>query len=143
MNMRIGALGKLTGCQPETIRFYEQKGLLLPPVRSEANYRLYDATHAERLHFIRRCRALGMSLDEVQILLDFHDNPDRPCGGVNELVDQHIGQIDRQIAELCTLRSELSQLRATCDSTRPAASCEILKQLSEPAAVPETADSSR
>ncbi|WP_211172468.1 Cd(II)/Pb(II)-responsive transcriptional regulator [Massilia forsythiae] len=143
MNMRIGELGKLTACQPETIRFYEQKGLLPPPVRSDANYRLYDAAHAERLHFIRRCRALGMSLDEVQILLDFHDEPDRPCGGVNELVDQHLDQVDRQIAELTTLRTELSQLRAKCGSTRPAASCEILKQLSEPAAVQETADSSR
>jgi Cd(II)/Pb(II)-responsive transcriptional regulator len=130
MNMRIGELAKLTGCQPETIRFYEQKGLLPSPVRSDANYRLYDAAHAERLHFIRRCRALGISLDEVQILLGFHDHPDRPCGGVNELVDQHIGQIERQIAELGTLRAELSQLRAKCDSTRPAACCEILKQLS-------------
>jgi Cd(II)/Pb(II)-responsive transcriptional regulator len=129
MNMRIGELGKLTGCQPETIRFYEQKGLLPPPVRSDANYRLYDATHAERLHFIRRCRALGMSLDEVRILLDFHDQPDRPCGGVNDLVDQHIGEIDRQIAELITLRSELARLRAQCDSTRSAASCKILRQL--------------
>jgi Cd(II)/Pb(II)-responsive transcriptional regulator len=129
--MRIGELGKLTGCQPETIRFYEQKGLLPPPVRSDANYRLYDATHAERLHFIRRCRALGMSLDEVQILLDFHDQPDRPCGGVNQLVDQHISQIEQQIAELYTLRSDLSQLRAKCDSTRLAASCEILRELSD------------
>lgn len=136
MNMRIGELGKLTGCQPETIRFYEQKGLLPPPVRSDANYRLYDATHAERLHFIRRCRALGMSLDEVQILLGFHDEPDRPCDGVNALVDQHIGQIDRQIAELGTLRSELSLLRAKCDSARLAASCEILKQLSKPVVQP-------
>jgi hypothetical protein len=51
-------------------------------------------------------------------------------GGVNELADQHIGQIERQIAELGTLRAELSQLGAKCDSTRPAASCEILKQLS-------------
>lgn len=136
MNMRIGELGKLIGCSPETVRFYEQKGLLPAPVRSEANYRLYDATHAERLHFIRRCRALGMSLDEVQILLDFHDQPDRPCGGVNKLVDQHLDQVDRQIAELTMLRTELSQLRAKCDSTRPAASCEILKQLSEPAEQP-------
>jgi DNA-binding transcriptional MerR regulator len=70
-----------------------------------------------------------MSLDKVQILLDFHDQPDRPCGGVNDLVDEHIGQIDRQIAELSTLRSELMQLRARCSSTRPAASCEILRQL--------------
>jgi DNA-binding transcriptional MerR regulator len=70
-----------------------------------------------------------MSLDEVQILLDFHDQPDRLCGAVNDLVDEHIGQIDRQIAELSTLRSELTQLRAQCDSTRPAASCNILRQL--------------
>lgn len=129
MTMRIGELAKVAGCQAETVRFYEQKGLLPPPVRSEANYRLYDATHAARLHFIRRCRALGMSLDEVQVLLDFHDHPDRPCGGVDELVDQHIAQIDRQIAELSTLRSELSQLRAQCDSTHLTASCEILRQL--------------
>jgi len=129
MTMRIGELAKVAGCQAETVRFYEQKGLLPPPVRSEANYRLYDATHAARLHFIRRCRALGMSLDEVQVLLDFHDHPDRPCGGVDELVDQHIAQVDRQIAELSTLRSELSRLRAQCDSTRRAASCEILRQL--------------
>lgn len=108
MEMRIGELGKLTGCRPETIRFYEQKGLLSQPVRSEANYRLYTATQAERLHFIRRCRALGMWLDEVQVLLDFHDQPHRPCGGVNDLVDWHIDQIDRQIAELsagCAFRS--------------------------------------
>jgi len=132
MNIRIGELARLTGCQPETIRFYEQKGLLRPPVRSDANYRLYDAAHAERLHFIRRCRALGMSLDDVQILLGFHDHPARSCGGVNELVDRHIDHIDQQIAELGMLRSELSRLRAACDSTRPAASCEILRQLSDP-----------
>lgn len=138
MNIRIGELARLTGCQPETIRFYEQKGLLRPPVRSDANYRLYEAAHAERLHFILRCRSLGMSLDDVQTLLDFHDHPARPCGGVNELVDQHIDHIDRQVAELVRLRSELSQLRATCDSTRPAASCEILKQLSDSAGFGQT-----
>lgn len=95
-------------------------------MRSDADYGLYDAAHSERLHFIRRYRDLRMSLNEVQILLDFHDQPDRPCGGVNELVDQHIAQIDRQISKLVTLRSELSQLPATSDSTRPAASCETL-----------------
>jgi len=129
--MRIGELAKLAACQPETIRFYEQKGLLLPPIRSQANYRLYDASHADRLHFIRRCRALGMSLDEVQALLGFQDRPDKPCGGVNDLVDEHILEIDRQIADLRVLHAELSDLRRRCDSARPAAQCEILKQLSE------------
>jgi Cd(II)/Pb(II)-responsive transcriptional regulator len=131
MNIRIGELAKLAGCLPETVRFYEQKGLLPPPVRSQANYRLYDASHIDRLHFIRRCRALGISLDEVQTLLGLQDNPEQPCGAVNDLVDRQILEIDRQIADLRTLHAQLSELRMRCDSTRPAGQCEILKQLSD------------
>jgi Cd(II)/Pb(II)-responsive transcriptional regulator len=129
--MRIGELAKLADCLPATVRFYEQKGLLPPPIRSEANYRLHDTNHVDRLHFIRRCRALGMSLDEVHTLLGFQDQPDRSCGGVNDLIDQHILEIGRQVADLRTLHAELSELRKRCDSTRPAGKCEILKQLSE------------
>jgi Cd(II)/Pb(II)-responsive transcriptional regulator len=131
MNIRIGELAKLAGCLPETVRFYEQKGLLPLPVRSQANYRLYDASHIDRLHFIRRCRALGISLDEVQTLLGLQDHPEQPCGAVNDLVDRQILEIDRQIADLRTLHAQLSELRMQCDSTRPTAQCEILKQLSD------------
>ncbi|AWL06601.1 Cd(II)/Pb(II)-responsive transcriptional regulator [Massilia sp. CFBP9012] len=131
MLMRIGELAKLTGCQSETVRFYEQKGLLPPPVRSQANYRMYDASHAERLHFIRRCRSLGMSLGEVETLLGYQDQPERSCSGVNALVDHQLSEIDRQILELKALRTELSTLRARCDSTRPAGQCAILRELTE------------
>ncbi|RNF30480.1 Cd(II)/Pb(II)-responsive transcriptional regulator [Massilia aurea] len=129
--MRIGELAKLTGCQSETVRFYEQKRLLPPPVRSQANYRMYDASHAERLHFIRRCRSLGMSLGEVETLLGYQDQPERSCSGVNALVDHQLSEIDRQILELKALRTELSTLRARCDSTRPAGQCAILRELTE------------
>ncbi|WP_306396600.1 Cd(II)/Pb(II)-responsive transcriptional regulator [Telluria beijingensis] len=129
--MRIGELAKLTGCQSETVRFYEQKGLLPPPIRSQANYRMYDAGHAERLHFIRRCRALGMSLNEVEVLLGYQDQPERSCSGVNALVDHQLSEIDRQILELSKLRTELSQLRGRCDSARPAGQCAILRELTE------------
>lgn len=131
MGMRIGELAKRAGCQPETIRFYEQKGLLPAPIRSEANYRLYDTIHAERLQFVRRCRALGMSLDEVQILLGFQDHPEKSCDGVNDLVDKHLREVDRQIADMQSLRQQLSSLRSSCDSAREAKDCEILKQLNE------------
>ena len=127
--MKIGELAKLTGCQSETVRFYEQKGLLPPPHRSQANYRVYDTSHAERLHFIRRCRALGMSLNEVEALLGYQDQPERSCSGVNALVDHQLSEIDRQIAELRQLRTELSNLRARCDSARPAGQCAILREL--------------
>lgn len=131
MSMRIGELAKMTGCLPETIRFYEQKGLLPPPNRSQANYRQYDAVHAERLHFIRRCRALGMALNDVETLLGYQDQPDRSCGGVNALVDHQLAEIDRQMAELAKLRAELSTLRARCDAARPAGECAILRELTE------------
>lgn len=131
MVMRIGELAKLTGCQSETVRFYEQKGLLPPPVRSQANYRMYDASHAERLHFIRRCRSLGMSLNEVETLLGYQDQPERSCSGVNALVDHQLSEIERQIEELSKLRAELSSLRERCDSVRPAGQCAILRELTE------------
>jgi len=131
MLMRIGELAKLTGCQSETVRFYEQKGLLPPPVRSQANYRMYDASHAERLHFIRRCRSLGMSLNEVETLLGYQDQPERSCSGVNALVDHQLSEIDCQILELSKLRTELSHLRGRCDSARPAGQCAILRELTE------------
>jgi Cd(II)/Pb(II)-responsive transcriptional regulator len=131
MSMRIGDLAKLTGCQPETIRFYEAKGLLPPPLRTQANYRQYDASHTARLHFIRRCRALGISLPEVSALLGYQDQPERSCSGVNDLVDHQLSEIDRQIAELGALRAELSSLRARCDAVRPAGQCAILRELTE------------
>jgi Cd(II)/Pb(II)-responsive transcriptional regulator len=133
MKMRIGELAKLTGCQSETVRFYELKGLLPPPVRSQANYRVYDVSHAERLHFIRRCRALGMSLAEIATLLGYQDQPERSCSGVNALVDHQLAEIDRQITELQQLRTALSTVRARCDSVQTAGQCAILRELTDPA----------
>ena len=58
MNLKIGELAARTGCLPETIRYYEQRGLLSAPARSSGNYRLYGAAHLDRLTIIRRCRGL-------------------------------------------------------------------------------------
>lgn len=130
MNLKIGELAARTGCQVETIRYYEQRGLLAPPTRSSSNYRLYGATHVDRLTFIRRCRGLDMSLDEVQSLLSFQDSPEQPCCGVNDLLDQHIGEIQRKMSELQALQEELAQLRSRCQSTVLVRECEILRNLS-------------
>ena len=127
--MRIGELAKATGCPPETIRFYEQKGLVPPPSRLDNNYRVYGAAHMERLYFIRRCRALGMSLDEIAALLGFRDRPDAPCDGVNELLDRHIDEVHRQIRELEALQADLVDLRSRCHVTCSTSECQILMDL--------------
>lgn len=129
MQLKIGELAARTGCQAETIRYYEQRGLLEAPARTRSNYRVYGARHVERLTFIRRCRGLDMSLDEVQALLAFQDSPEQPCCGVNALLDQHIGALERKMAELAALHEALRELRAQCQNTVPMKACEILRSL--------------
>ena len=71
--MKIGELAVATATQIETIRFYEREGLIPTPGRSTGNYRVYEASHVQRLIFIRRCRGLDMALDEIRTLLRFTD----------------------------------------------------------------------
>ena len=91
--MRIGELAQASGTPVETIRFYEREGLLPTAARTEGNYRIYTPHHAERLAFIRQCRSLDMTLDEVRVLLRFKDQPTADCGEVNSLLDEHIGHV--------------------------------------------------
>jgi Cd(II)/Pb(II)-responsive transcriptional regulator len=125
--MKIGQLAAATGTQVETIRFYEREGLLPPPARSEGNFRVYDPSHVQRLSFIRHCRCLDMTLDEVRILLKYKDAPQASCGEVDQLLDEHIGHVAARIKELKALEKELSALRAAGPAAAHAAGdCAIL-----------------
>jgi Cd(II)/Pb(II)-responsive transcriptional regulator len=125
--MKIGDLAKATGTQAETIRYYEREGLLAEPARTDSNYRSYDQTHVTRLSFIRHCRSLDMTLDEIRALLRFKDDPAGNCVAVNELLDEHIGHVAERIRELKRLQAELKDLRAQCDAH--GATCGILGAL--------------
>lgn len=135
--MKIGELARQTGSQIETIRYYEREGLLPAPARSESNYRLYGDAHVERLQFIRHCRSLDMSLDEIRNLLSFRDAPEESCGAVNTLLEKHIEHVANRIKELQSLQKQLKLLRSQCRTTQAAKDCEILQSLASPeAAVP-------
>lgn len=128
--MRIGDLAKRTGTQVETIRYYEKQGLLPAPPRSEGNFREYQAVHEDRLHFIRQCRSLDMSLDEVRTLLVIKDTPSAECGEANRLMDEHIVHVEKRIKELQELAQQLHALRERCLTAQPADQCGILQELS-------------
>lgn len=132
-NLKIGELADKTSCQVETIRYYERIGMLAPPTRSSNNYRTYGDAHVERLLFIRHCRALDMTLDEVRVLLKFRDQPEEDCDGVNELLDKHIGHVVERIASLSALEQQLRELRGQCRAADASKACGILHALSEPA----------
>jgi Cd(II)/Pb(II)-responsive transcriptional regulator len=128
--LKIGALAEQTHCQAETIRYYEREGLLPAPARSEGNYRLYGPSHIERLSFIRHCRSLDMTLNEIRTLLNFCDAPGSDCGQVSALLDQHIHHVADRISQLRQLERQLKDLRSRCDSPGQADRCGILKEMS-------------
>lgn len=135
--MKIGELATATQTQVETIRYYEREGLLPQAPRSEGNYRIYGPEHTERLDFIRHCRTLDMTLDEIRVLLRFKDSPGEDCGDVNALLDEHIGHVASRIRDLKQLEKQLKALRDRCGVVRDAGHCGILRGLSHAAsAVP-------
>lgn len=131
MRIKIGELAKRTESTVETIRYYEKQGLLPEPTRSEGNYRLYGEDHIERLRFVRHCRTLDMSLDEVRTLLQYRDTPDEDCGDVNAMLDEHIHAVEVRMEELMQLKRHLTVLRQKCASTAPTSSCGILLALAD------------
>ncbi len=108
--MKIGELAKATQTQAETIRFYEREGLLKEPARSGGNYRLYGHEHLERLAFIRHCRSLDMTLDEIRALLRFQDAPLENCHAVNDVLDEHIEHVAQRIRDLKELHETLGDI---------------------------------
>ena len=129
--MKIGELAKVAKCTTETIRFYEKKGLLPDAARTGSNYRSYSGMHVERLRFIRNCRALDMTHEEIRELLAFADAPQENCGGVNTLLDEHIRHVEVRIAELMQLKHQLTTLREQCQSEQGVDACGILRGLTE------------
>lgn len=135
--MKIGELAAASDTAVETIRYYEREALLPAPARTESNYRTYGPEHLARLQFIRYCRGLDMSLDEIRVLLRFKDSPHENCGDVNSVLDEHIGHVSRRIKELRALEKELKSLRAQCGEAREAQECGILEGLARASNAPK------
>lgn len=137
--MKIGELSRASATPVETIRYYERMGLLPAPPRSGGNFRVYGAPALERLQFIRHCRGLDMSLDEVRTLLRYRDAPGDDCSGINALLDAHIGHVSARIDELRSLERQLEALRARCIEARATDQCGILSGLADEAQQPAAA----
>ncbi|HTH95126.1 MAG TPA: Cd(II)/Pb(II)-responsive transcriptional regulator [Rhodocyclaceae bacterium] len=127
--MRIGALGQAAGVDVETVRFYEKSGLLPIPARSENGYRMYGATHLERLAFIRHCRALDISLNDIKRLLGFVAQPNEDCGDIDRLIDTQLSKVRARLKSLKALERQLASLKGRCGENHTAGECGILHEL--------------
>ncbi|MDW5416329.1 Cd(II)/Pb(II)-responsive transcriptional regulator [Iodobacter sp. CM08] len=127
--MKIGELALAAQCTVETIRYYEKEALLPEPARTSGNYRDYSDLHLERLSFIRNCRALDMTHQEIKALLALMDSGDDNCASVNTLLDAHIEHVSVRIAELLKLELQLKTLRQQCQSEQSVQECGIVQGL--------------
>jgi len=126
----IGRLARQTGCKAQTIRWYEQIGLLPAPARTPGNQRVYGPAHAARLAFIRHARELGFSLDDVRELLAMADRPDQPCDAVDALARRQLASVRRRLAALRGLEAELERMIDECRGGR-VAECRIIEVVSD------------
>jgi len=110
----IGRLARHTGTNIETIRYYERMGLWAAPARSPGGYRLYATEHLKRLHFIRRARLLGFSIEEVRTLLRLADERRRPCAEVRVVAEVHLADVRTKIADLKAMERVLRETVARC-----------------------------
>jgi len=127
--MKIGELGQRVGVDGATIRYYEREGLLPPPRRSANGYRHYGDGHAERLAFIRHCRALDMPIAEIRTLLAFAQSPGVSCARVNALIDDQLARVHARLESMRALERQLQALRKRCGTARARAHCGILREL--------------
>ncbi len=110
-----GTLAKEAGVNVETIRYYENIGLMPEPFRTANGYRVYDETDLKRLSFIRRCRELGFSLDEVRDLLGLVDGGDYTCADVHDLSIVHLNDVRQKIRDLRKMERTLKEMVSQCD----------------------------
>lgn len=117
--MRIGEVAAATGTTTKTLRFYEQAGLLAPAERAASGYRSYVPEVVDRLHFIRRGQAAGLTLAQIRTILQIRDDGRAPCTHVAGLLEQRIREIDSQLAELRALRDTVSDLHMAATEAEP------------------------
>jgi MerR family transcriptional regulator, mercuric resistance operon regulatory protein len=113
--LTIGALAKRTGCNVETIRYYEKIGVLPQPERRGSGYRSYSASDVHRLAFVRRARELGFSIDEVRTLLRLADQLEPSCEKAHGLAVTHLADVRKKIADLSAIEGVLAETAARCE----------------------------
>ncbi len=127
--LTIGRIAKQADVHIETIRYYERRGLLPEPPRTEAGYRQYDAESVTRLRFIKEAQALGFTLDEIQGLLALRVDKETSCEDVRRRAERKAIDIEAKIDALQTMHAALQEMIAACERGGPRGECPLLETL--------------
>lgn len=129
MSLSIGQLSKKAGIPIDTIRYYEKVGVLDRIQRLENNYRVYTEQTLADLLFIKHCRELDISLNDIKTLKEMKAQPKQACTEVDNLVNKYLIEVSEKIERLLLLKESLIDLKQHCSTNRTVDECGILKEL--------------
>lgn len=128
--MPIGQLAKIAATKVQTIRYYEEIGLISPFMRTEGGHRVYGPEDSRRLKFIRHARELGFGIEEIRELLKLSDNPQMSCSSADRIASGHLEQVELRISKLKALRKELKRMINECAHDH-VSKCRVIEVLSD------------
>ncbi|MBF8999806.1 MULTISPECIES: Cu(I)-responsive transcriptional regulator [Vibrio] len=126
--MNISEVAKKTGLTAKSIRLYEDKGLIKPPLRSDNGYRTYQQTHIDDLLLIARCKRVGFSLDECKAMINLANDPQRQSMAVKERAQQKLEQVTKKLQELQLVQQQLQEWVNECPGDENS-ECPIIEDL--------------
>ncbi|MEX0957555.1 MAG: helix-turn-helix domain-containing protein [Rhizobiaceae bacterium] len=126
--LQRGELARRTGCNLETIRYYEKTGMMPEPPRTASGYRVYDDSQVSRLRFILRARQLGFAIEQIRGLLGLVDGGTQTCAEVKERTERHLSDVRAKIADLRRIEKVLAATAAQC-SGDDVPECPVLEAL--------------
>lgn len=127
--MRSGEVAERAAVNVQTLRYYEQRGLLEQPPRSSSGYRVYPAEAVETVRFVKRAQELGFTLEELAGLLGLAEGGPQECAAARAVAAVRMAELVRRIADLERMRDALAELVATCDRPRSNRRCPLLRAL--------------
>lgn len=130
MDYGIGELARQSGYAVQTVRYYEEIGLMPAPPRTNGRQRRYDEAHLKRLLFIRHARDLGFEVEAIRSLLALTADPDQSCAEVDAIARAHLAAIEQKIARLEALRVEMNRMLSSCRRGR-IARCRVIDTLTD------------
>lgn len=132
-SMRSSEVASQAGVNIQTIRYYERRGILPEPKRSDAGYRSYDLQAVRTIRFVKCAQQLGFSLEEIDSLLELAEGGPRNCDTAKALATEKISELESKIARLSGMRDSLRRLVVTCDRTPNKRDCPLLEAIEDDA----------
>lgn len=133
MTLTIGKVAEAAGVEVSTLRYYERRGILREPPRTDSGYRQYDEDVVHRIRFVRQAQDLGFTLEEIEELLALRVDDPASCGPVEKAARAKLCSIDGKIRELQRLRDVLAGLVRSCEDRETTSECPVLAMLEEEA----------